>query len=241
MEALGYNPRLYRTLAFGLGGGHRGDRRRPVGWYNTPISRASIDLDATNDVLIVAVIGGLYRARRSVDRGASCSRSLETYVPNTRTATRRHRACLPGHRAAVAGRPHGHRRVALRASSAARHLRPAPAGQRVRMQRPDRRGGPCMRLERLHRPQEGATSAPRPVDPAPDATSASTSAACTPSRRGPRRRLRRATWIALGPNGAGKTTLFNLVAGDFATTSGSVELFGTDVTTCRTEAARGSG
>ncbi len=34
----------------------------------------------------------------------------------------------------------------------------------------------------------------------------------------------------LGPNGAGNTTLFNLIAGDFAVTSGSVELFGQDVT-----------
>jgi branched-chain amino acid transport system ATP-binding protein len=34
----------------------------------------------------------------------------------------------------------------------------------------------------------------------------------------------------LGPNGAGKTTLFNVVAGDYLPTSGSVELFGTDVT-----------
>jgi branched-chain amino acid transport system ATP-binding protein len=34
----------------------------------------------------------------------------------------------------------------------------------------------------------------------------------------------------LGPNGAGKTTLFNIIAGDFPATSGSVELFGRDVT-----------
>jgi branched-chain amino acid transport system ATP-binding protein len=34
----------------------------------------------------------------------------------------------------------------------------------------------------------------------------------------------------LGPNGAGKTTLFNVIAGDFPMTSGSVELFGQDVT-----------
>jgi branched-chain amino acid transport system ATP-binding protein len=34
----------------------------------------------------------------------------------------------------------------------------------------------------------------------------------------------------LGPNGAGKTTLFNVVVGDFPTTSGAVELFGQDVT-----------
>jgi branched-chain amino acid transport system ATP-binding protein len=35
----------------------------------------------------------------------------------------------------------------------------------------------------------------------------------------------------LGPNGAGKTTLFNVIAGDMAATSGTVELFGQDVTT----------
>ena len=34
----------------------------------------------------------------------------------------------------------------------------------------------------------------------------------------------------LGPNGAGKTTLFNVISGDMAPTSGSVELFGQDVT-----------
>ena len=34
----------------------------------------------------------------------------------------------------------------------------------------------------------------------------------------------------LGPNGAGKTTLFNVIAGDHPATSGTVELFGEDVT-----------
>ena len=34
----------------------------------------------------------------------------------------------------------------------------------------------------------------------------------------------------LGPNGAGKTTLFNVIAGDFRTSSGTVELLGQDVT-----------
>ena len=34
----------------------------------------------------------------------------------------------------------------------------------------------------------------------------------------------------LGPNGAGKTTLFNVVSGDMPPSSGSVELFGMDVT-----------
>jgi branched-chain amino acid transport system ATP-binding protein len=35
----------------------------------------------------------------------------------------------------------------------------------------------------------------------------------------------------LGPNGAGKTTLFNVIAGDFPVSSGTVELLGQDVTT----------
>jgi branched-chain amino acid transport system ATP-binding protein len=34
----------------------------------------------------------------------------------------------------------------------------------------------------------------------------------------------------LGPNGAGKTTLFNVIAGEFPPTSGTIELFGLDVT-----------
>lgn len=42
-------------------------------------------------------------------------------------------------------------------------------------------------------------------------------------RRGERRAI-------LGPNGAGKTTLFNVIAGEFPPTAGTIELFGTDVT-----------
>jgi branched-chain amino acid transport system ATP-binding protein len=35
----------------------------------------------------------------------------------------------------------------------------------------------------------------------------------------------------LGPNGAGKTTLFNVISGDLHASSGTVELFGEDITT----------
>jgi branched-chain amino acid transport system ATP-binding protein len=34
----------------------------------------------------------------------------------------------------------------------------------------------------------------------------------------------------LGPNGAGKTTLFNVISGEFPPTTGTIELFGRDVT-----------
>jgi branched-chain amino acid transport system ATP-binding protein len=45
----------------------------------------------------------------------------------------------------------------------------------------------------------------------------------------------------LGPNGAGKTTLFNVICGDLTASSGTVELFGEDVTSkpARYRAKRG--
>jgi branched-chain amino acid transport system ATP-binding protein len=45
----------------------------------------------------------------------------------------------------------------------------------------------------------------------------------------------------LGPNGAGKTTLFNVISGDFPLSSGTVELFGRNVTNmpARLRAKRG--
>ncbi|TPW28188.1 ABC transporter ATP-binding protein [Pararhizobium mangrovi] len=41
--------------------------------------------------------------------------------------------------------------------------------------------------------------------------------------------------LLLGPNGAGKTTLFNLIAGDIRPSTGSIRLFGRDVTRMRTD------
>ena len=47
----------------------------------------------------------------------------------------------------------------------------------------------------------------------------------------------------LGPNGAGKTTLFNVISGDFAPTSGTIEFRGDDVTSlpARARAKLGMG
>ena len=61
MRALGFNIGLHRTLAFGLAAFIAAIAGIFSVWYNTQISPASIDLTRTNDVLIVAVIGGLYR------------------------------------------------------------------------------------------------------------------------------------------------------------------------------------
>ena len=42
--------------------------------------------------------------------------------------------------------------------------------------------------------------------------------------------------LLIGPNGAGKTTLFNQIAGDFLPDTGSIHLFGEDITRLRTKA-----
>jgi branched-chain amino acid transport system ATP-binding protein len=47
--------------------------------------------------------------------------------------------------------------------------------------------------------------------------------------------------LIIGPNGAGKTTLFNLITGEIAPDSGSIELMGRDITraACRRRAHLG--
>jgi branched-chain amino acid transport system permease protein len=61
MRALGYNVPLLRMLAFGLGALIASFAGIISVWWNTRISPGSIDLARTLDVLIIAVIGGLYR------------------------------------------------------------------------------------------------------------------------------------------------------------------------------------
>jgi branched-chain amino acid transport system permease protein len=61
MRALGYNVPLLRTVAFGLGALIAGLAGILSVWWNTRISPGSISLSQTIDLLIIAVIGGLYR------------------------------------------------------------------------------------------------------------------------------------------------------------------------------------
>lgn len=61
MRALGYNVPLLRMLAFGAGALIASLAGILSVWWNTRISPGSINLAQTLDVLVIAVIGGLYR------------------------------------------------------------------------------------------------------------------------------------------------------------------------------------
>ncbi len=61
MRALGFNVTLHRILAFGLAAFVAAVAGLLSVWYNRRISPGSINLAQTIDVLIIAVIGGLYR------------------------------------------------------------------------------------------------------------------------------------------------------------------------------------
>ena len=61
MASLGYNVMLHRTLAFGFASFVAAVGGVLFVWWNGHIDPASIDLGATIDVLVIAVIGGLYR------------------------------------------------------------------------------------------------------------------------------------------------------------------------------------
>jgi branched-chain amino acid transport system permease protein len=61
MRALGFNVRMHRTLAFTFAALIASFAGILSVWYNRRISPGSIDLGQTIDILIIAVIGGLYR------------------------------------------------------------------------------------------------------------------------------------------------------------------------------------
>ena len=61
MASLGYNVALHRTMAFAFAAFVAAIGGVLFVWWNGHIDPASIDLGATIDVLVIAVIGGLYR------------------------------------------------------------------------------------------------------------------------------------------------------------------------------------
>jgi branched-chain amino acid transport system permease protein len=61
MRALGFDVTLHRLLAFGLAAFIAGVAGVLSVWYNRRISPGSINLEWTINILIIAVIGGLYR------------------------------------------------------------------------------------------------------------------------------------------------------------------------------------
>jgi len=61
MGSLGYNVSLHRTLAFAFASGVAAIAGILFVWWNGHIDPASIDLGSTIDILVIAVIGGLYR------------------------------------------------------------------------------------------------------------------------------------------------------------------------------------
>jgi branched-chain amino acid transport system permease protein len=61
MASLGYNVPLHRTMAFAFAGFIASLGGVIFVWWNAHIDPASIDLGATIDLLVIAVVGGLYR------------------------------------------------------------------------------------------------------------------------------------------------------------------------------------
>src|SRR5262249_15317778 len=61
MSSLGYNVALHRTIAFTFAAFVAAVAGVLFVWWNSHVDPASIDLTATIDVLVIAVIGGLYR------------------------------------------------------------------------------------------------------------------------------------------------------------------------------------
>jgi branched-chain amino acid transport system permease protein len=79
MSALGFHVRLHRTLGFAAGALIAAIAGVLSVWHNTRVSPGSIDLTRTIDILVMAVIGGLYRLEGAWI-GAFVFTMLDTYA-----------------------------------------------------------------------------------------------------------------------------------------------------------------
>ena len=89
MSSLGYNVVAHRTLAFGFASFIAAIGGVLFVWWNGHIDPASIDLSATIDVLVIAVVGGLVSDRRRLGR-----RALLRDHQQLLTADQLHRAAI---------------------------------------------------------------------------------------------------------------------------------------------------
>lgn len=80
MAAMGYNPRLYRTLAFAFAAAIAASAGVLAVWTNTRMSAGSVNLGVTIELLSAAVIGGLWRLEGAWI-GALVFTILEIYGP----------------------------------------------------------------------------------------------------------------------------------------------------------------
>lgn len=81
MRALGYDVALHRTIAFTFGAFIAALSGILSVWWNTRIDPNSINLQATLDVLVIAVVGGLFRLAGAFI-GAFVFVAIEIYVKN---------------------------------------------------------------------------------------------------------------------------------------------------------------
>ena len=144
MASLGYNVALHRTIAFGIGAFFAAIGGVLYAWWfgHWP---TTMGLDATIQMLIIAVLGGLQADRRRLARRDCFSRDQQhrheshpvvRHPGDRRDVQHRHRGRLPRHRHRLAQRPHGHLGPHLGCRPAA--MRFVVLGRRARL----RRGSP---------------------------------------------------------------------------------------------------
>ncbi len=108
MRSLGYRVTLHRLLAFGFAGFVAALGGILFVWWNAQIAPSTIDLGATIDVLLIAVIGGMFRLEGAwigalvfvLDQQLRAGRQLRK-----RSVPHADRSDLPDHRARVPRRP----------------------------------------------------------------------------------------------------------------------------------------